>query len=250
LAQSEKIAEVVREVIEESGLPRTLIAEDANLSRATLITWLAGTRTPQPETVWQLADGLEKRATRLQVLVLRLRSVLQDFFPSDQVGQSIVAQLGTSGEVLLEFVAVYARLEYALKQAGRVDDGGQLRVRWQEFIAETAPYFRPDANTALREAVRYIAEHPPKKQVLVDGRVAWREVQPGTLDIPLQTLVEHVRRIRNNLFHGGKFASNLIAEPARNERLLYSGVLVLNEVVRLSREHDPEVYSAFTEQLA
>jgi transcriptional regulator with XRE-family HTH domain len=78
LAHPEKIAEVVREVIEASGLPRTLIAEDANLSRATLITWLAGTRTPQPETVAQLADGLERRANQLQSLVSRLRSVLRN----------------------------------------------------------------------------------------------------------------------------------------------------------------------------
>lgn len=76
MAQPEKIAEVVREVIEESGLPRTLIAEDANLSRATLITWLAGTRRPQPETVAQLADGLESRANQLLALVARLRRVL------------------------------------------------------------------------------------------------------------------------------------------------------------------------------
>ena len=68
---------MVREVIEESGLPRTLIAEDANLSRATLITWLAGTRTPQPETVAQLANGLERRAKLLEALVRRLRGVLR-----------------------------------------------------------------------------------------------------------------------------------------------------------------------------
>ena len=67
---------MVREVIEESGLPRTLIAEDAHLSRATLITWLAGTRTPQPESVAQLADGLERRARQLQSLVTKLRRLL------------------------------------------------------------------------------------------------------------------------------------------------------------------------------
>lgn len=77
MAQPEKIAQVVREVIEESGLPRTLMAEDANLSRATLITWLSGTRMPQPETAAQLADGLERRAQQLQTLVGKLRSVLQ-----------------------------------------------------------------------------------------------------------------------------------------------------------------------------
>jgi transcriptional regulator with XRE-family HTH domain len=75
LAEPEKIATVVREVIEESGLPRTLVAQDAHLSRATLITWLAGTRTPQPESVAQLADGLERRANQLLKQVARLREV-------------------------------------------------------------------------------------------------------------------------------------------------------------------------------
>ncbi|MFL5382084.1 MAG: helix-turn-helix domain-containing protein [Longimicrobiaceae bacterium] len=76
MAHPEKIAAVVREVIEESGLPRTLIAEDAHLSRATLITWLAGTRSPQPESVALLADGLEKRAKQLEALVERLRRLI------------------------------------------------------------------------------------------------------------------------------------------------------------------------------
>jgi hypothetical protein len=75
LAEPEKIATVVREVIEESGLPRTLVAQDAHLSRATLITWLAGTRTPQPDSVAQLADGLERRAQHLLSLVVKLRTI-------------------------------------------------------------------------------------------------------------------------------------------------------------------------------
>lgn len=78
MAEPEKIATVVREVIEESGLPRTLVAQDAHLSRATLITWLAGTRTPQPDSVAQLANGLERRANQLLSLVRRLREFLGD----------------------------------------------------------------------------------------------------------------------------------------------------------------------------
>jgi transcriptional regulator with XRE-family HTH domain len=73
LAKPADVQTVVREVIEESGLTRTQIAEDANLSRATMIAWLAGTRTPQPESVTLLADGLERRAEHLQSLVERLR---------------------------------------------------------------------------------------------------------------------------------------------------------------------------------
>jgi transcriptional regulator with XRE-family HTH domain len=75
LTDPAKIQTVVREVIEESGLPRTLIAEDANVSRASIIAWLAGTRTPQPDSVAQLADGLERRAKVIQALVARLRKL-------------------------------------------------------------------------------------------------------------------------------------------------------------------------------
>jgi transcriptional regulator with XRE-family HTH domain len=75
LADPAKVQTVVREVIEESGLPRTLIAEDANVSRAAIIAWLAGTRTPQPESVAHLADGLERRARLIQSLVARLRKL-------------------------------------------------------------------------------------------------------------------------------------------------------------------------------
>jgi transcriptional regulator with XRE-family HTH domain len=78
LAEPENVSKMVRQVIEESGLPRTLIAEDANLSRAAIIAWLAGTRTPQTESVAQLADGLERRAKTLQALVGRLRRSLRN----------------------------------------------------------------------------------------------------------------------------------------------------------------------------
>jgi transcriptional regulator with XRE-family HTH domain len=73
--RTENSADVVREVIEESGIPRTLIAQDAHLSRATIITWLSGTRIPQPDSIAQLADGLERRAKVLLSLVARLRKL-------------------------------------------------------------------------------------------------------------------------------------------------------------------------------
>jgi transcriptional regulator with XRE-family HTH domain len=75
VAEPANVQTVVREVIEESGLTRTQIAEDAHLSRATMIAWLAGTRVPQPESVTQLADGLERRAITLLSLVTRLRAL-------------------------------------------------------------------------------------------------------------------------------------------------------------------------------
>jgi len=72
----EKLRAVVAAVLQDSELPRTLVAKDAGLGRATLEAWLSGTRNPSQESVEQIASGLEKRAERLQHLAGQLRKVL------------------------------------------------------------------------------------------------------------------------------------------------------------------------------
>jgi hypothetical protein len=68
----DRIQKIVRDVIQESELPRTLLARDAELSRAALEAWVVGARTPQSESVEQLANGLMRRANQLQHLAVRL----------------------------------------------------------------------------------------------------------------------------------------------------------------------------------
>ena len=63
---------LVKDVIQESDLPLTLLARDANLSRDALNTWVSGRRVPQPESVHQLAEGLRRRAARLAELAEKL----------------------------------------------------------------------------------------------------------------------------------------------------------------------------------
>ncbi|HST62228.1 MAG TPA: hypothetical protein VLK84_26225 [Longimicrobium sp.] len=153
--------------------------------------------------------------------------------------------------MLLEFVAVYARLEYALKRVGRATEGrdGKVNVAWEGLLTELAPHFRAEANATVRDAVQYIAENPPRREVFEKHGVRFAKVPAATVGIPLKTLVDHVRRTRNNLFHGGKFPLEPVSEPARNERLLHSGVIVLIEIIHLCRDHVPDVYHAFSEDL-
>lgn len=72
MVKPERIQRVVREVIQESELPRALLARDAKLSRAALEAWMSGIRTPQSESVEQLANGLMRRVNHLQQLAVRL----------------------------------------------------------------------------------------------------------------------------------------------------------------------------------
>ena len=63
---------LVRRVIQQSEIPQAVIARDAQLSRASLNSWLAERRTPQPESLKQLAGGLRARAARLVELAEEL----------------------------------------------------------------------------------------------------------------------------------------------------------------------------------
>jgi hypothetical protein len=63
---------LVRKIIRDSELPTTVLARDAQLSRVALQAWVAGKRTPQPESIHQLAEGLRARAARLVELAEQL----------------------------------------------------------------------------------------------------------------------------------------------------------------------------------
>lgn len=72
MVNPDRVQKIVRDVIQESELPRTLLARDAELSRAALEAWVVGARTPQAESLEQLANGLMRRASQLQHLAVRL----------------------------------------------------------------------------------------------------------------------------------------------------------------------------------
>ncbi|HEX2208070.1 MAG TPA: hypothetical protein VHG93_10345 [Longimicrobium sp.] len=80
----DRVQKIVREVIQESELPRTLLARDAELSRAALEAWVVGARTPQSESVEQLANGLMRRANRLQHLAVRLLALREQMKEPDE----------------------------------------------------------------------------------------------------------------------------------------------------------------------
>jgi hypothetical protein len=69
---------LVRDVIKRSALPKTVIARDANISRAALNSWIAGARTPQTNSLRHLATGLRKRVEVLSRLADELERAAVD----------------------------------------------------------------------------------------------------------------------------------------------------------------------------
>lgn len=72
------------------------------------------------------------------------------------------------------------------------------------------------------------------KQVVVDGRLAWGTVGPDESLSEAEQLLLYVRRVRNNLFHGGKFSAELFEDTERQEQLLRNSLVILSACLSLS----------------
>jgi hypothetical protein len=138
-------------------------------------------------------------------------------------------------ELILHFLIYFARAEYALKRAHYIK-GNETRIDadWDKFASDTHGKFNAEVSEELSSATKYLLEHPPKKQALKNGQLAWVDSECGKKEI-LPCLLVLVRRVRNNLFHGGKFPTKPIPEVSRDRRLLESCLLVLSAALQLNQ---------------
>jgi hypothetical protein len=127
--------------------------------------------------------------------------------------------------IQVRFFYVFARFEYALKTAGYLKSKADAEPNWDGFAGHLDSslfkeiYSKPEAEILFCE--------PPKKQAVqgADPReMYWKEEKAPT---NAQELFVAVRRIRNNLFHGGKSLAGDMTEADRNRRLLEAALCVL-----------------------
>ena len=129
-------------------------------------------------------------------------------------------------KLAFEFFKLFAQYEYALKamQFARSGSGEQAEADWDRFANEIGHCVLEETNEELLSAINYLFTYPPKKQVLNGGHLTWKEV-PNDERSP-QILFSHIRRVRNNLYHGGKFNGRWF-DPDRSEELISKSLMVL-----------------------
>jgi hypothetical protein len=138
-------------------------------------------------------------------------------------------------DLVLEFFLRFARFEFALKASGYADgDDRRVDPAWERFARDITVNFDRQRSMELDSACEYYLLHPPNKQVLVNGSLAWSTALPIDLARETELLIALVRRVRNNLFHGGKYNAALHEETARSEALLRGGLQILEECLRVS----------------
>ena len=132
-------------------------------------------------------------------------------------------------QLAFEFFREFARCEYCLKAVGLLDASRRdPTADWGAFAAQVRPVLETPT-PQLAPATAYLLQHPPKKQALVDGKLEWTDSTPDH-NSQAELILRLVCRVRNNLFHGGKFNGHWFA-PQRSEELLSHSLAILRAVV-------------------
>jgi hypothetical protein len=150
-------------------------------------------------------------------------------------------QLKTNRDLLLEFFLVFARFEFALKNSGYArprhrngETAPSAEPDWERFASSIHNLFTRTRTDDLVQACEYMLINPPLRQVLLNGKLGWDTSGPDQSLTETERLLALVRRVRNNLFHGGKFSNEVFESTERHERLLRSSLLILEECLRIS----------------
>ena len=109
--------------------------------------------------------------------------------------------MNVSAADALELVRVFARAEYALKRVPTYcrEERGRAAANWSSFDDDVADLLVPRIDAATR---RLLTDAPPMIEVVELGVGVFRD--RNLSGPPGKQMLQAARRVRNNLFHGGK----------------------------------------------
>lgn len=145
----------------------------------------------------------------------------------NEVNLDIINNLPEDGD---KFIRLFIRFEYSLKAMGfaRTQNGDAALPDWNTFSKEVLRqefFDRVEADDLMPT----LLNNPPSKQIFSDGTLDWQATMPPT---NIQSLAEAVKRVRNNLFHGGKAGDQ---DSNRNNELVNESILFLLEAIAVDK---------------
>lgn len=138
-----------------------------------------------------------------------------------------LARVGSPSDPRDRAFHTFARLEDAMKISGfeRLHQDKRADTDWGKLAREVGEVLM---NHALSEdgqkAISYLLAEPPKRELIGEAGPEW-EVDEVKAANPGEQAILHVRRVRNNLIHGGK----AIYRPNRDHALLTAALWVIEE---------------------
>ncbi len=129
--------------------------------------------------------------------------------------------------IVIQFFVAFSRFEYALKRSRYVSgQGGYAKPMWNMFAASIEDQFDRHKSGELSEAIDFLTDHPPKKQVVRGAQLDWVDSEQGNMALT-EWVSKLIRVVRNNLFHGEKMRLVMGMNPERGRNLVRSSLVVL-----------------------
>jgi hypothetical protein len=144
---------------------------------------------------------------------------------SPQILEEAFHRVDFDRELVFKFFIVFSLFEYALKEARLRRSGSNAEPDWDAFTDSIEQSFGPNKSNELNTAVAYIFSDPPKQQVNMNGQMNFEPRDPVNGNSEVRKLSVYIRRIRNNLFHGGKFQY----DRPRDTFLIKYSLIILEE---------------------
>jgi hypothetical protein len=147
----------------------------------------------------------------------------------------LYGHLAINKDLVTGFSIMFSRLEYSLKRTPEyaLKRNNGVEANWKAFSNDHKDRFDCKRTKQLQKAVEYLLNHPPLKQILNNGVLDWKSTEEQNLS-DFEKLILSVTRVRNNLFHGGKFQSMPLNDPGRDADLIKSCNVILEECLFLN----------------
>lgn len=140
--------------------------------------------------------------------------------------------------LIVEFFAVFARCEYAMKETNyRRDERGIAGPAWQRLADDAATWLDAPLGSEVALAITMLTHKPPKIQSFADS---WQHADLRGAN-PIAQAIEAATRVRHNLFHGGKHSPEV--EVGRDEKLVRAALTLLVALVELCPNDLREAYN-------
>lgn len=124
---------------------------------------------------------------------------------SPQILEEAFRRVDFDRELVSKFFTMFSLFEYALKEAGFRRPGSNAEPDWDAFTDSIEKCFDQNKSIELNTAVSYIFNEPPMQQINMNRQMHFEPRDPGNGISNIRKLSLYLRRVRNNLFHGGKF---------------------------------------------
>ncbi len=137
------------------------------------------------------------------------------------------------------FFTLFARFEYAMKASGirKASKSGAVEAAWTQLAEDIGTDLMAMPDKSVQEACAYLLKEPPKRHDLEGDRLVWSAV-PASQGSDAKDLFVYICRVRNSLFHGGKFRGQYLTDPERSSQLIKSSTTILGAVLQLRSKLD------------